>query len=117
MSAPAIVQLEIDQNADFQSDTYLWLDTEGNPVDLTGAAATLTIRTRPDPNAESILSITNGAGITLGGALGTVSFVFTASQTNEISQGEYFFTLRLSGVASEAFQLLSGTVLSRGSTV
>lgn len=117
MSGPAIVALEVEQNADFESDTYLWLDPDGDPVNLTGATAALTIRTRPDPNAPSVLAITHTSGIALGGTAGTVSFVFTATQTNEIAQGEYFFTLRIANVTSKAFQFLSGSVLVRGSTV
>lgn len=112
-----LVDLDIDQNADYQSVTFDWLDVNGSPMNLSGATATLTIRPRLDPTSTAILTITETSGITLGGTLGTISWVFTNAQTNTLTAGEYAYTLRIVTADSKAAQLLSGAVFVRGSAV
>lgn len=54
------------------------LSADGVAVDLTGSTAKLTIR---NAAGESLLVLTDGDGITLGGATGNVDILLTAEQT------------------------------------
>ena len=70
-----------------RGDTYnvefTWQDSDGNPIDLTGYTARMQIRAKvssPDPPA---VDVTEGAGIVLGGAAGTVTVELTPEQTGD----------------------------------
>ena len=52
---------------------------------------------------ESVISLTNGSGITLGGAAGTIALLVSASTMAGISAGTYVYDLELD----------SGTVVTR----
>ena len=65
--------------------TYTW-ERSGSPVDLTGATASLVIRRAP--GAGIVDTLTDGSGITLGGAAGTIQITRTADQITG-----YLFTI------------------------
>lgn len=52
---------------------------------------------------ESVISLTNGSGITLGGSAGTIALLVSASTMAGISAGTYVYDLELD----------SGTVVTR----
>jgi hypothetical protein len=88
--------------------TFTYEDANGL-VDLTGYTAKLKAREYPDATT-SIVSLTNGAGITLGGVLGTIVVAFTAVQTAAMGEGVFPYDLVLippTGVADQ-FVFIAG---------
>ena len=83
-------------NLDFtiQTGNTLW--------DLTGYSATMTIRPFVGANTTTLV-LTNGNGITLGGALGTVDITISAAVTADFVPSRYAYD----------FVLDSGTVITR----
>jgi hypothetical protein len=77
------------------------------PVNLTGYTARLQARIDVD-ETETILSLTTGAGITLGGAAGTISLDQTATQTALLPKGEYVYDLELQSSGGIVTRLLQG---------
>jgi hypothetical protein len=77
------------------------------PVNLTGYSARLQARIDVD-ETETILSLTTGAGITLGGAAGTISLDQTATQTALLPKGEYVYDLELQSSGGIVTRLLQG---------
>jgi hypothetical protein len=83
-------------NLDFtiQTGNVLW--------DLTGYSATMTIRPFVG-SSTTTLELTNGNGITLGGAAGTVAILISATVTADFTPSRYSYD----------FVLDSGTVVTR----
>jgi hypothetical protein len=77
------------------------------PVNLTGYTARLQARIDVD-ETDTILSLTTGAGITLGGAAGTISLDQTATQTALLPKGEYVYDLELQSSGGIVTRLLQG---------
>lgn len=77
------------------------------PVNLTGYTARLQARIDVD-ETETILSLTTGAGITLGGAAGTITLDQTATQTAVLPKGEYVYDLELQSSGGVVTRLLQG---------
>jgi hypothetical protein len=77
------------------------------PVNLTGYTARLQARIDVD-ETDTILSLTTGAGITLGGAAGTISLDQTATQTALLPKGEYVYDLELQSSGGVVTRLLQG---------
>jgi hypothetical protein len=77
------------------------------PVNLTGYTARLQARIDVD-ETETILSLTTGAGITLGGAAGTITLDQTATQTALLPKGEYVYDLELQSSGGVVTRLLQG---------
>jgi hypothetical protein len=76
-------------------------------VNLTGYIARLQARIDVD-ETDTILSLTTGAGITLGGAAGTISLNQTATQTALLPKGEYVYDLELQSSGGIVTRLLQG---------
>ena len=76
-------------------------------VNLTGYTARLQARSDVD-ETETILSLTTGAGITLGGAAGTITLDQTATQTALLPKGEYVYDLELQSSGGVVTRLLQG---------
>jgi hypothetical protein len=77
------------------------------PVNLIGYTARLQARIDVD-ETETILSLTTGAGITLGGAAGTITLDQTATQTALLPKGEYVYDLELQSSGGVVTRLLQG---------
>jgi Na+/serine symporter len=77
------------------------------PVNLAGYTARLQARIDVD-ETDTILSLTTGAGITLGGAAGTITLDQTATQTAVLPKGEYVYDLELQTSAGTVTRLLQG---------
>ncbi len=76
-------------------------------VNLTGYSARLQARVDVE-DTETILSLTSGAGITLGGAAGTISLDRTATQTALLPMGEYVYDLELQSGGGTVTRLVQG---------
>ena len=75
----------------------------GNTLwDLTNYSATMTIRPFVGSNTTTLV-LTNGSGITLGGAAGTVDITISATVTADFSPSRYAYD----------FVLQSGSVVTR----
>jgi hypothetical protein len=100
--------LEIKQGATL-SLTATWKDSTGTAVNLTGYTARLQVRATYD-SSSTILSLTSAAGITLGGAAGTIAITATATVTAALTapfSGVY--DLELVSGGGEVTRLLEGT--------
>lgn len=84
--------------------------TPAAPVDLTGATALLQVRPvhADDDAALPVLEATEAAGLTLGGAAGTIVWRVEADDTSAIPYGSYVWELTIT--QSDTAALLSGTL-------
>jgi len=83
-----------EQGATFSS-VLTWKDENGNPINVTGYAAQMQVRSKPCTDAILTLSNTNGK-IALGGALGTITLTLAASETDDLKPGTYIYDLEMS---------------------
>lgn len=107
----------VQQNADFTSVTFAYVTAALAAINLTSWTATMHVRTAPNESATSIVSLTSGSGITLGGAAGTFSWAMLASATTALTPGTYFYDLFLIGTGNPAprHKVLSGRFIVEGS--
>jgi len=99
--------ITINQGATFEL-TITWKDSAGTAINLDGYTARMQVR-ETYSSATSIVSLTNGAGITLGGAAGTVAIVISATTTTALTapfSGVY--DLELVNAAGVVTRLLQG---------
>ena len=100
--------LEIKQGATL-SLTATWKDSAGTAINLTGYTARMQVRATYDSSA-TILSLTSAAGITLGGAAGTIAIAVSAATTAALTapfSGVY--DLEVVSGGGEVTRLLEGT--------
>jgi hypothetical protein len=76
-------------------------------VNLTGYTARLQARVDVE-DTETVLSLTTGSGITLGGALGTISIDQSATQTAVLPTGEFVYDLELQSGGGVVTRLVQG---------
>lgn len=70
--------LEIDAGATY-SLTVTWKDSNGAAIDLTSYTARMKLKT--NFGGTTLVSLTDTDGLTLGGALGTIAIVISATRT------------------------------------
>jgi hypothetical protein len=87
------------------SRTVTW-SVNGAPVDLTGYTDAMQVRASYS-SATAIISLTNGSGITLGGAAGTIQLSISAVTTAALTAGTYVYDLELT-YAGTVTRLLEG---------
>ena len=96
-----------------QGDTLsraLTITNNGTAYNLTNASAAFTVRAAED--ATTVLALTNGSGITLGGTAGTAQITATATQTSSIEAGVYTYDFTITeGASVTTFLVGSFTVL------
>jgi uncharacterized protein YjlB len=91
-------------------DKTLTVATDGTPVNWTGYTAKMQIK--HTENSAAVVTLTNGAGITLGGSAGTIAIAMTAAQT-VIPAGIYRYDLELT-LGSQVTRLLQGKITVEG---
>ena len=79
----------------------------GTKLNLTGYTAAMQVRESADATA-TLISLTNGSGITLGGTAGTVDVVISSSVTAGVAAGSYSYDLELNS-GSTITRLLEGS--------
>lgn len=94
--------LTINQGETF-SLTVTWKDSAGTAINLTGYTARLQVR-ETYSSSSTVISLTSGSGITLGGAAGTIAIVISAATTAAL-------TAPFSGVYD--LELVNSTVVTR----
>lgn len=89
--------------------TFTWRDSNGNPINLTGYSARMQIR--PGVEAEAtIASLTDGSGLTLGGAAGTIVATLSATATAAITATTGVYDLELQDGDGVVTRLVEGAV-------
>lgn len=107
MIKPAKYDLAIPQGATF--DRTLTVEIGGEALDLTGYTAAMDVRKEYE-SATADLELTNTAGIELGGNLGTVRILITATQTGALTAGNYKYDLELYAPDGTVTRLIYGDV-------
>lgn len=72
----------------------IYKDAEGDLVNLTGYTARLQVRATHQ-STTALLALTDGSGLTLGGAAGTIDIEASAGQTTSLKPGTYVYDLEL----------------------
>ena len=107
-----IYNINIKQGATFTL-SFNWKDKQGRLKDLTDYSAAMKIRTDYD-SATSLVSLTSGSGITLGGTAGTVICKIAPAETTTLSNDDfpavYDFELTNTVDATIVLRLLEGKV-------
>lgn len=103
--AAGILDFTIEQGATF--NLLLTWKIDEVPVNLSGYTARLQARVDIE-ETDTILSLTTGAGITLGGSAGTISLNQTATQTAVLPNGEYVYDLELIAGNGTVTRLVQG---------
>lgn len=106
---PGIYDITIYQGASF-AQTLTWQDENGAPVNLTTYTARLMARSSVDATDAFITLTTENAGITLGGAAGTIALSLTAAQTSVLEKTSGVYDLELV-VGTQVIRLLQGNLL------
>lgn len=92
----------IEQNSDLEFN-LAWVDSNKNPIDLTGASATLAVASTPP------LNLTSGSGLTLGGTAGTVAVLSPAATTATLAAARGIpYTLTVTTNTGYTKRLLEG---------
>jgi hypothetical protein len=63
------------------SVTFVYKDTDGVAINLTGYTAAMQVRTTPDAST-ALISLTTGSGITITGGTGTIAVAITSAQSS-----------------------------------
>lgn len=108
----ANLPLYLEQGATYTSPTYTVKKGDGSLENLTGWTALMKIRTSPYGSGSNpgtvLLTLTDGSGITLGGAAGTVIIGITHAQTLALLFGTFWYDLMLTDGSGNVLKLLSG---------
>lgn len=92
MINPGTYNIVCPQGATF--DRTFTVNVGATALDLTGYTAAMQVRESAD-STGTLLSLTNGAGITLGGTAGTISVVVASTASAAIPAGSYSYDLEL----------------------
>jgi hypothetical protein len=88
------LDITIDQGADYEQPFFV-VDSAGKPVDISGAAAAMQIRTAiGDPTALVTLT-TAGGTLTINGPAGTITPSIDAASTTALTPGTYVYDLKM----------------------
>ncbi len=102
----------IDQGATWYL-TVTYQNPNGTAINITGYTAALQLRSLPsDATAVLTLTTANG-GITITGATGTVAITASATQTQAIDEGNYYYDLEISSPTSPSVitRLVQGQIV------
>ena len=101
------LNLAVEQGTTF-SQTLTW-KIDGTAVNLTGYTARM--QARDDvTSTTTILSLTQAAGLTLGGVAGTIVIALTATTTAALVAGNYVYDLELVSSGGVVTRLVQGTL-------
>lgn len=102
------LNLSIDAGATF-SIVVTWKDPNGTPIDLTGYSARMKLKDTYGGN--TLVSLTDSDGITLGGSAGTVTVTISDSQTAAIGGTDHtkgVYDLEVESAGGVTTRLLEG---------
>lgn len=107
MVSPGILNLTLPQGGTWEvSLTYK--ASNGTPVNLSGYTARMQVRSSYS-SPTAVLSLTDTAGITLGGADGTVQIAVSATTSATIEAAQYVYDLEVVSGGGTVTRLVQGT--------
>ena len=86
-------------NFTIKTGTVVW--------DLTSYTARMQVRTSAGAT-DTLLSLTDSAGITLGGTAGTVAVTISAAATAALLTGRHVYDLEIASSAGEVWRVIEG---------
>jgi Ethanolamine utilization protein EutJ (predicted chaperonin) len=104
MINPATYNIKAYQGATY--DLNLTWAIGGTAVNLTSYTAAMQVRENPNATA-TVLSLTNGSGITLGGTAGTIAVNVPANTMGSATAGNYVYDLELNS-GGQVTRLIQG---------
>lgn len=109
---PGTLNIQVYIGATF-SLSLTW-NSDGSPVDLTGYSAAMKIVN----GQETIASLTDGDGITLGTTDGTIAITISSDDTTAYTSQTANYDLLLTSSGGTVYPLIAGVcTIRRGSTV
>jgi hypothetical protein len=105
MINPGLYDITCFQGADY--DKTFAVSQDGTAINWTGYTARMQVRTSSDATA-TLLSFSNGSGITLGGTAGTILLTISNAQSAAVASGSYAYDLELISGSSAVTRLLQG---------
>jgi hypothetical protein len=105
MIKPGTYNIECPQGVTF--DKTFTISISGVPMNLTGYTAAMQVRETYD-SSSTLLSLTNGSGITLGGTAGTIALLVASTATAAIAEGFYSYDLEIVSGGGVTDRLLQG---------
>ena len=78
------------------------------PVDVTGYSARMQVR-ETHISSNTLVSLTNGSGITLGGTAGTIDILISAATTAGFTPNAYVYDLELVSANGTVTRMLEGS--------
>lgn len=100
----------INQGADWYINFVYQDTTTGTPINITGYTAALQLRSLPS-TPTAALSLSTTAGITITGATGLIAVHATASQTDAVDAGYYYYDLEITSPTAIVTRLVQGQIL------
>jgi hypothetical protein len=104
MINPATYNITAYQGASY--DLNMTWAIGGTAVNLTGYTAAMQVKENASSTA-SVLSLTNGSGITLGGTAGTIGISVSATTMGSATPGNYVYDLELNS-GGQVTRLIQG---------
>lgn len=92
-------------------DKQFTASVDGTPINWTGFTGRMQVKEHL--NSTAVLTLTTGAGITVGGTAGTVVVSMTATQTGSVTAGLYVYDLELTN-GSTVYRLVEGKIVFDG---
>lgn len=102
------LDITVEQGVTYKQ-SLIWQDEFGVALDLTNFTARMQIRHKLESVAP-LVSLTELAGITLGGVAGTIDIVIVSDVTNAIENKKGVYDLELVSAAGEVTRLIEGNV-------
>lgn len=106
MITPGAFDITAYQGADY--DQSFTVTQGGTALNWSGYSARMQVREAADATA-TLLSLTNGSGITLGGTAGTIDLAISNAQSAAIASGSYAYDLELISGSSAITRILQGS--------
>lgn len=111
MIEPGEYNFTVYQGATWDRTFTVTIDT--TPLNLTGYTAALMVKQYE--NSTAALTLSSGAGITLGGTAGTIAITMTPQQTATLTPGRYVYDLTVSTSGDAVrYRILDGKITVNG---
>lgn len=105
MINPGTYNITCPQGATF--DRTFTISVSNSPMNLTGYSAAMQVRETFD-SSSTVVSLTNGSGITLGGTAGTIAVVISSTASAAIADGYYSYDLEITSGGGVKDRILQG---------
>lgn len=110
--AAGVAAFTIDNNADFQQQ-LIWTDANGNPINLTGYSASMSIANHTQPNATVFYTLSSSGmnpGITFVPESGIINLFIPVSETQTFTFANAVYDLLVTDSSDITTRLLMGPI-------